>query len=575
MSNKKQTLQNKQQQKRLRQINQNTNIAQIQIVDQESDESQFSQSKNLNENNAENFLDSLQQQDDHSDQSKQQQKKSSNNNFKKLLKKNEKLYCNTRGVHYQVEIATLTRLGNSSYVYFDEKQRFNTEFQDVLNRFYKSIPIDKEKKVEKVQSQFHDNLLDFEDNRLLIDSQMLSLRKQLRLKKQNKTIDQDMDIIQSIENQIDQLKQKKRELGVQQEEEKKCFYLSIDQKYHLKQQEHLKCLTPRYFQIQSQLIYDLILKNENPSFQIYPYKKQPQWLSQYKEKFNIFKQKDKQIWPPLYFYSFQDKSALMITSHLILISIRLLNHIQDNQVYEKIFIDLIKVLFNIDIPESDHLFNTENLNEEIIKILISQEKQNIIDQNEICDKTFQTPEYPEKNKKKLKFYPNFQKEELVIYGRPVFECSLRIMYEIYLRVQKIMKIQTTISYQNNKYMIGNLILECCYQQLIEQMTNITWQTICKSILNEKDSCEISSLNKLINDFLILYYQYDKFTFELLKNKIYNVLGKNSKMVKEKVDIIKISANQLLQKFKEELKNRMMARIQTVNGLMVIHVFELN
>ena len=46
-----------------------------------------------------------------------------------------------RGLHCQVDIQTLKRLGETSYVYYDEKQTFNEKYNDIFNRFYKSVPL--------------------------------------------------------------------------------------------------------------------------------------------------------------------------------------------------------------------------------------------------------------------------------------------------------------------------------------------------------------------------------------------------------------------------------------------------
>lgn len=46
-------------------------------------------------------------------------------------------------------------------------------------------------------------------------------------------------------------------------------------------------------------------------------------------------------------------------------------------------------------------------------------------------------------------------------------------------------------------MIGNLIIECCYKYLDDEISYAAWLTICKSILNEKDSIELSTIILLV------------------------------------------------------------------------------
>ncbi|CAD8144723.1 unnamed protein product [Paramecium pentaurelia] len=545
------------------------------------------------ENDACDFIDSLEQWEDCSD-SKEQQKQyqeSPSQNFIQLMKKNLEQFSTMRGVHTQVDIATLPRLGETSYVYFNEEQKFQNEFQDVLNRFYKSIPCDKQRRggddQSKCKTEFHGDLFDFEDKRYFIDSEIQQLQRILKLYKTQKfdsylayrklTRDQNLDFEQSIHKQLDLLRQKKRQLETQLEEEKRCFYLSIDQQYILKLKEYTTYYTPRYIQSQSNIKYDQMLQNENQLFQIYPYDQQPQWLIKYQETFHIFKQKISLLQAPLYFYSFQDANALKITSHLILKSLKQLEEVSKNKLIAKIFIDLMNSLFNIDIPETDLLFNSDLLNEEIISILISQEKQILLDQPEQY-KPFPTPDDPgTETKTKLKFYPNYKTEEYTLYVRPVFEFSMRFLYEIYLRIQKITQMQTKITFKNQEYMIGNLIIECCYKYLDDEISYAAWLTICKSILNEKDSIELSTIILLVQMFRRLFYQYDDWTIELLINWTQKVLGEDSKIQKDDVQLSNMSIQDIILKLKShvELSNAKIARIQTVDGLMIIHVFEFS
>ncbi|CAD8048237.1 unnamed protein product [Paramecium primaurelia] len=612
MSNEEKSQQNEQPQKRQRRPRQHTNeeesnqfwknnqyFTQGQIDDDDDDDSEEyypQQSSSVSEeisheNDACDYIDSLDQWQDCSDSKEQlkQQQESPSKSIIKLMRKNLEQFSTMRGLHTQVDIATLSRLGETSYVYYNEEQKFKNEFQDVLNRYYKSIPYSKQRRGDddqiKCKTEFHGDLFDFEDKRYFIDSEIQQLQRILKLYKTQKfdsylayrklTRDQNLDFEQSIKKQLELLRQKKKQIEAQLEEEKRCFYLSIDQQYILKLKEYTKCLTPRYIQSQSNLKYDQMLQNENLSFQIYPYEKQPQWLLQYQETFNIFKKKFQQLQAPLYFYSFQDANALKIASHFILKSIKQLEEVSKNKLIAKIFIDLINALFNIDIPEVDLLFNTELLNEEIINILTSQEKQIQFDQPEQY-KPFPTPDDPgDETKTKLKFYPNFKTEEYALYGRPVFEFSMRFLYEIYFRIQRITQISTKITYKNKEYVIGNLIMECCYKYLEDEISYAAWLTICKSIFNEKDSIEIQSLIQFVQMFRRLFYQYDEWTIELLINWIYKILGDDSKILNDDVQISNISIQDILLKLKNnsELSNAKMARIQTVDGLMIIHVFE--
>ncbi|CAD8056735.1 unnamed protein product [Paramecium sonneborni] len=614
MNNEKNNEENEQLQKRQRRPRQHTNgeesdqfwknnqyFAQGQIDDDDDDSEEYypqqssSASEEISqENDAADFIDSLEQWQDCSDskeQLKQAVQESPSKSFVKLMRKNLEQFSTMRGVHTQVDIATLERLDQTSYVYYNEQQKFNNKFQDVLNRFYKAIPNDKQRKREddesKSKTEFHGDLFDFEDKRYFIDSEILQLQRILKLCKIQKfdsylayrklVRDQNLDFEQSIKKQIDLLKSKKRQLEVQLEEEKRCFYLSIDQQYIFKIKEHTKCMTPRYIQCQSNIKYDQLQGNENPSFLIYPYDKQPQWLCQYQETFNIFKKKVLQLQAPLYFYSFQDANALKITSHLILKSIKQLEEISKNKLIAKIFEDLINAFFNIDIPELDLLFNSELLNEEIITILTSQEKCNLSNQQEQY-KPFPTPDDPgDETTTKLKFYPNFKTEEYALYVRPVFEYSMRFLYEIYLRIQKITQLQTKITYKNKEYMIGNLIIECCYKYLEDEISYAAWLTICKSIFQEQDSIELSSLIFLVQMFRRLFYQYDEWTVELLINWLYKILGDDSKILNEDVQLSNVCVQDILMKLKKnvELQNTKMARIQTVDGLMIIHIFEFS
>ncbi|CAK88057.1 unnamed protein product (macronuclear) [Paramecium tetraurelia] len=613
MSKEEQSQQNEQPYKRQRRPRQHTNeeesnqfwknnqyFAQGQIDEGDDEDSeeyypqQSSASEEISkENDTGDYIDSLDQWQDCSDSKVQlkQQQESPSKSFIKLMRKNLEQFSTMRGVHTQVDIATLPRLGETSYVYFNEEQKFKTEFQDVLNRFYKSIPYSKKIKREddqvKCKTEFHGDLFDFEDKRYFIDIEIQQLQRILKLYKTQKfdsylayrklTRDQNLDFQQSIQKQLDLLRQKKRQMDAQLEEEKRCFNLSIDQQYILKLKEYTKCLTPRYFQSQSNLKYEQLLLNENPLFQIYPFDKQPQWLLQYQETYKIFNQKFQLLQAPLYFYSFQDANALKIASHLILKSIKQLEQVSKNKFIAKIFVDLINALFNIDIPEADLLFNTELLNEEIIHILTTQDKQNLLNQPEQY-KPFPTPDDPGvQTKTKLRFYPNFKIEEYALYGRPVFEFSMRYLYEIYLRIQSITQISTKITYKNIEYTIGNLIMECCYKYLEDEITYAAWLTICKSIFNEQDSIQFQSLILLVQMFRRLFYQYDEWTVELLINWIYKVLGDDSKIVNDDVQISNVSVKDILSKSKNnaELSNAKMTRVQTVDGLMIIHVFEFS
>ncbi|CAK58345.1 unnamed protein product (macronuclear) [Paramecium tetraurelia] len=614
MSNEEKNQENEQSQKRQRRPRQHTNqeesdqfwknnqyFAQGQIDDDDDDESEeyypqqsSSASEEVSqENDACDFIDSLEQWEDCSESKVQQQQyqESPSKNFLKLMRKNLEQFSTMRGVHTQVDIATLPRLGETSYVYFNEEQKFKNEFQDVLNRFYKSIPCDKQRRggddQSKCKTEFHGDLFDFEDKRYFIDIEILQLQRILKLYKTQKfdsylayrklTRDQNLDFEQSLYKQLDILRQKKKQLEAQMEEEKRCYKLSIDQQYILKLKEYANCFTPRYIQSQSNTKYDQMQLSEKQTFQIYPYEQQPQWLVQYQETFHIFKQKISLLQAPLYFYSFQDANALKISSHLILKSLKQLEEVSKNKQIAKIFIDLMNSLFNIDIPEADLLFNSELLNEEIISILTSQEKQTLLDQSEQY-KPFPTPDDPgAETQTKLKFYPNFKTEDYSLYVRPVFEFSMRFLYEIYLRIQKITQMQTKIAYKNKEYSIGNLIIECCYKYLEDEISYAAWLTICKSILNEKDSIELSILIQLVQMFRRLFYQYDEWTVELLINWISKVLGEDSKILKGDVQLSNLSIQDIILKLKNhvELSNAKMARIQTVDGLMIIHVFEFS
>ncbi|CAD8059705.1 unnamed protein product [Paramecium sonneborni] len=611
MSNEENNQEEEQLQKRQRRPRQHTNeeesdkfwknnqyFAQAQIDDDDSEEYNPQQSLSgseeiSQENDASDFIDSLEQWQDCSDSQEQQKQivqESPSQSFIKLMKKNLEQFSTMRGLHTQVDISTLDRLGQTSYVYYNEQQKFKDQFKDVLNRFYKAIPHDKQRRGDddqsKCKTEFHGDLFDFEDKRYFIDIEILQLQRILKLFKNQQfdsylayrklTRDQNLDYEQCIKNQIVLLKQKKRQLEAQQLEEKRCFDLSIDQQYFLKLKEHLKFLSPRYIQFQSNLKYDKLQQNDT-SFLIYPSDEQPFWLFQYQEKFHLFKQKIELLQAPIYFYSFSDTNALKITSHLILKSIKQLEEISKDKQITKIFIVLIKALFSIDIPESDLIFNSELLNEEIITILTSQEKQNLAN-SYMQDKPSHIPEDPLiEAKTKLQFYPNFKNDEYALYVRPVFEYSIRFLSEIYLIIKKITQATTKITYNNKEYMIGNLIIECCYKYLEDEISFAAWLTICKSIFKEQDSIELQSLIFLVQMFRKLFYQYDEWTVELLINWIYKVLGEDTKILNQQIQLSSVSNQNILMKMKNnvELQNAKMARIHIVDRLMIIHIFEFS
>ena len=81
-----------------------------------------------------------------------------------------------RGLHCQVDIQTLKRLGEASYVYYDEKQTYDDKYLDILNRFYKSVPFNprgSDDEQLKCKTEFHGELFKYEDKRYFCDLEIL------------------------------------------------------------------------------------------------------------------------------------------------------------------------------------------------------------------------------------------------------------------------------------------------------------------------------------------------------------------------------------------------------------------
>ncbi|CAD8100468.1 unnamed protein product [Paramecium sonneborni] len=515
-----------------------------------------------------------------------------------LLHQNLKNYGTMRGLHSQIDISTLKRLNQSSYVEFDDQQKYKMNYD--INRIYKGVPkntIIQDQEYE-TKTIFHEYLYSLEDQLHDIDVEILQLK--FLLKKTEKMlnsfnayksfiIQQKFNFISIIDSQILQLKNKRKALQNIIQQEDGLHQLSNDQQYYNKisyENEKLssRFITSFYLSKQNQ-----ILTNVSQAFTINFLNFQPNWLKQLELQYTQLQLKQSLLIPPIQIFHFPNQTALSYSFLLLNLIFQKKHQNQHNIWMTTLFKDFFQASFEIEEDQLQQLnfkfhrqnncslfdsyFNYIMQNVKNEKIICQNQELKLIDpQLEQID--FKNQQAPLKQKDKLNFFPDLQDIQ-ILYGEMILLEIFHLLFNLYLRAYRIIYLQEVQEYQGEQIKLNELLPYLLIKQLEDKIKDYQIYTFLKNCFIEQQAIQFQGIFAILAKFKKVFLKLDENSKELLLIYTQRQLGNKSqvKIQDAKQNLLTIPDN-ILRKINYESQQKQLCRLQITKNLVFIHRFIL-
>ncbi|CAD8185365.1 unnamed protein product [Paramecium pentaurelia] len=519
-----------------------------------------------------------------------------------LLHQNLKNYGTMRGLHSKVDISTLKRLNQSSYVEFDDQQKYKMNID--INRIYKGVPenttiFDKEYETKTI---FHDQLYNLEDQRHNIDVEILQLKfllkktEKLKLNSYNaykSFVDQQkFELITILQSQILQLKNQRNSLEDNQQQENTLYQLSIDQQYYNRLSFENEKFSSQFITSFYRVKQTQMLTNVSQAFSINFLTFQPQWLKQLEQQYTQLQQIQNLIIPPIQIFQFQHSNVLQFSFLLLNLLFKKLHQNQHNIWMTFLFKDFLQASFQIE-EQQLILLNSnfhQNINSSLFdayfKYVIQESniQTNATLKNELQIIQFQDPsieqiellnqQTPPKQKDKISFFPDFLDIQ-ILFGEMILLEIFHIFFNLYLNIFRILNLQESVLYLGEQIKLNELLLYLIISQLQDKIKDQEIYTFFKSSFIEQQAIQLQGIFTLLSKFKKAFLKLDENSKELLLIYTQKQLGNKSqvKIQDAKLNLLTTPDN-ILRKISYESQYKQLCRLQIVNNLVFIHSFIL-
>ncbi|CAD8086473.1 unnamed protein product [Paramecium primaurelia] len=519
-----------------------------------------------------------------------------------LLHQNLKNYGTMRGLHSKVDISTLKRLNQSSYVEFDDQQKYKMNID--INRIYKGVPenttiFDKEYETKTI---FHDQLYNLEDQRHNIDVEILQLKfllkktEKLNLNSYNaykSFVDQQkFELITILQSQIKQLKNQRKLLEDNQQQENTLYQLSIDQQYYNRLSFENEKFSSQFITSFYRVKQTQMLTNVSQAFSINFLTFQPQWLKQLEQQYTQLQQIQHLIIPPIQIFQFQNSNVLQFSFLLLNLLFKKLHQTQHNIWMTFLFKDFLQASFQIEeqqliqINSNFHQNINSSLFDAYFKYVIQESniQTNATLKNELQIIQFQDPsieqidllnqQTPPKQKDKISFFPDFLDIQ-ILFGEMILLEIFHLFFNLYLNVFRILNLQESVLYLGEQIKLNELLLYLIISQLQDKIKDQEIYTFFKSSFIEQQAIQLQGIFTLLSKFKKAFLKLDENSKELLLIYTQKQLGNKSqvKIQDAKLNLLTTPDN-ILRKISYESQYKQLCRLQIVNNLVFIHSFIL-
>ncbi|CAK87255.1 unnamed protein product (macronuclear) [Paramecium tetraurelia] len=520
-----------------------------------------------------------------------------------LLHQNLKNYGTMRGLHSQVDISTLKRLNQSSYVEFDDQQKYKMNID--INRIYKGVPenstiCDKEYETKTI---FHDQLYNLEDQRHNIDVEILQLKfllkktEKLNLNSYNaykSFVDsQQCELITALKAQIVQLKSLRKALEDNQQQENTLHQLSIDQQYYNRLSFESEKLSSQFITSFYRTKQSEMLTNVSQAFTINFHTFQPPWLKQLEQQYTQLQQIQNLILPPIQIFQFQNQTVLQFQFLFLNLLFKKLHQNQHNIWMTFLFKDFLSASFqfdeqqllqinsnfneNINSPLFDAYFkyviydsNNQQTNGELKDdLLILQFQDPLIEQVDL-----QNQQSPPKSKDKISFFPDFQDIQ-ILFGEMILLEIFHLFFNLYINISRILNLKESVEYVGEQIKLNELLLYLIISQLQDKTKDYEIYTFFKSSFIEQQAIQLYGIFTILSKCKKTFLKLDENSKQLLLIYTQKLLGNKSLVkIQDAQQNLLTTPDNILRKISYESQYKQLCRLQIVNNLVFIHSFIL-